>query len=272
MSFSLSNFALIFEMANQDQIRLTGVRREIKYLLDPSAGRIARIQLAKRVPEKLIDGSATSFRVSMYLDNYMRRFSKSVLDRQEVLTKLRIREYYVLDGAVPKTGDECFVEVKTRSGQIVEKSRFGIDRRLLKDLLQKNSNAALSFQNGTISALSSFEEIRNHEPLEIIFVVHYRRNTLQDPDDRIRITIDDMISFHIPPLDLLNAATPSFFRRDLPPPFQVETNWIIEVKTLGTAPGWLDEILPPRNRIHYSKFCAGVLALESNNRLYKTEF
>lgn len=256
-------------MSNEENLRLTGVRREIKYLLDPEAGKVAREQLKMVIPEKVVHKTPSSFRVSIYLDDESRRFSNAELENQEVLTKLRIREYYLLEGAIPSFGDHCFLEVKSRSGQLVEKARFGIERAQIKAAL--SNGPPPSSDAGVRSAHNAFEEMRNGKSLEPIFVVHYRRYTLQDGDNRIRITMDDIISFHIPQKEMLSSESPGYSRTDLPPPFLVEPNWIIEVKTLGLAPLWLDDILDPNRRIQYSKFGTGVRELERKHQLFKKE-
>lgn len=254
-------------MINHERARLTGVRREVKYLIDPAAGRKALDLLLQRVPEKKVDGSSSSFRVSIYLDDNDRSLSNGELENHNVVTKMRVREYYLLDGSLPLFGEKCFVEVKTRSGQMVEKSRFAIGRQQVEKAVQ--SGPPISQNSEERTAREAFEEMRSGRPLEPIFVVHYRRLTLQDKESRVRLTIDDMLSYHMPTRDLLTADPPICSRKDLPPPFLVEPNWIIEVKSIGTTPVWLDGILDPGRQIQYSKFGTGVRELERRNQLYK---
>jgi hypothetical protein len=247
--------------------RLTGVRREIKYLVPPDMGEKARNLLLERIPAKTVNGSASGFRVSIYLDDANRTFSGAEIENQKVVTKLRVREYYRLEGSLPLFGEQCFIEVKTRSGQMVEKTRFVVDRLNIENVLTEGPRTASNFEDRT--ACEAFEEMRNGKPLEPIFVVHYRRFTLQDKDDRIRLTIDDMLSWHMPPKGLIEGGRPCCSRRDLPPPFLVEQGWIIEVKSTGPTPQWLDEILESSRQLPYSKFGIGVRELERRNQLLR---
>jgi hypothetical protein len=247
--------------------RLTGVRREIKYLVRPDVGEKARELLLKKLPAKTVNGSASGFRVSIYLDDADRSFSAAEIDNQKVVTKLRVREYYVLDGSLPIFGEHSFIEVKTRSGQMVEKSRFAVDRRDIEKALTDGPPISVNSEDRT--GREAFEEMRNGKPLHPIFVVHYRRFTLQDKQDRVRLTIDDMLSWHMPPEGLISRGRPCCSRKDLPPPFLIEPGWIIEVKSTGPTPQWLDEILESSGQLSYSKFGIGVRELERRNQLLR---
>jgi hypothetical protein len=256
-------------MMESQRARLTGVRREVKYLVSPTIGEKARLLLAKKVPAKTVDGSASSFRVSIYLDNEDRTFSLAEIEEQKAVTKMRVREYYLLRDSLPVFGERCFIEVKTRSGQMVEKSRFAVERRDIEKTLRDGPSP--SSHQEERAAHEAFEEMRKGKPLQPIFVVHYRRYTLQDKENRIRLTIDDMVSWHMPPLGLIEKKQPVCARRDLPPPFLVEPNWIIEVKSTGPTPVWLEDILDSAKQIPYSKFGVGVRELEHKHRLFKKE-
>ncbi len=254
-------------MNNPSTARLTGIRREVKYLVDSKLGEKVLNNLLEKVPAKHTNGSPSSFRVSIYLDDDERTLSAAELENHKVVTKMRIREYYILDGALPLFGEKCFLETKTRSGQMVEKSRFEVDRTKILKVLNEGPRALKDSEDR--SAREAFEEIRNGKPLHPIFVVHYRRYTLQDKENRIRLTFDDMLSYHMPPANILSSEYPVCSRKDLPPPFLIEPNWIIEVKSIGAVPLWIDEILSPDKQIQYSKFGAGVRELERNHKLFK---
>ena len=84
---------------------------------------------------------------------------------------------------------------------------------------------------------------------------------------RLRITFDDMVSYHMPPENTL-ANTTGCSRRDLPPPLLVEPMWVVEVKSLGASPAWLDETLDQGRQVDYSKFGTGVRELERRGLLF----
>ena len=254
-------------MKETKNARLTGVRREVKYLVPPNLGKRVRERLQERVPAKIVDGNASSFRVSIYLDNRDRTFAMAELKNHQMSTKMRVREYYLMDGALPLFGEKSFIEVKTRAGQIVEKSRFAVERGdIAKTLID---GPPPTDEPAVRTARETFEATRNGKTLEPIFVVHYRRYTLQDKESRIRITCDDMLSYHMPPKGLTTQSVPICSRRDLPPPFLVEPNWVVEIKSLGPAPSWIDGILKPDWEIAYSKFGTGVRELDRQKLLHK---
>ena len=255
-------------MQLKEKARLTGVRREVKYLVPPKMGPQALEALQEKVPAKIIDDNASSYRVSIYLDDVARSFSEAELSNRGMSTKVRVREYYWMEGARPVFGEKSFLEVKTRAGQIVEKSRFPVEHSLLARTIV--DGPVPSMEPSVRSAQEAFEATRGGRALEPIFVVHYRRFTLQDKDSRIRITCDDMLSFHMPPDGLMTQHVPCCSRRDLAPPFMVEPNWVFEVKSLGPAPSWVDVILDPAYEIAYSKFGTGVAELERRGWLLKT--
>ena len=248
--------------------RLTGVRREVKYRVDPKSGKRALDKLLEKIPPKIVDGHSSSYRVSIYLDDKERTLSSGEIENRKVVTKMRVREYYLLEGSLPLFGEKCFLEVKTRAGQMVEKNRFSVDRSQIETALR---SGASTVQTEERTAHEVFESIREGKALDPIFVVHYRRFTLQDKESRIRLTVDDMLSYHMPPPGLFSSEKPICSRKDLPPPFLVEPNWIIEVKSIGSAPVWLDDILNPRDQVQYSKFGTGVRELEKRNNLFVKE-
>ena len=93
--------------------RLTGIRREVKYLIDAGAGAEVLSKLKERIPPKLVNGAPSSYRISIYLDTADRNFSKTELDAEQLRTKMRVRDYYLLsEDRSPLFGPSCFVEVK----------------------------------------------------------------------------------------------------------------------------------------------------------------
>ncbi len=246
------------KIVDPSKSRLTAVRREVKYLLDPGEAKKALERLSKRVPPKIVNGSQSNYRVSIYLDGPEQNLARAELDSSTRSVKLRIKDYYTLENQTPVFSEVCWLEVKMRLGQIVEKSRLAVNRR---SVVQSLSHGPKSMENPTDQAAAeAFEAIRAGKPLSPLFVVHYQRATLQDTESRMRITFDDMLTFHLPPDDLFAGAL-QCSRGTLPPPLIVEPKWVIEIKSLGSPPSWIDEILSPDLRVDYSKFGAGVREL-----------
>lgn len=248
---------------NLNSGRLTGIRREVKYLLSAADGKRAFDELKQRVPPKLVNGEPMSYRISIYLDTADRKFSKTELKNEQLSTKMRIRDYYLLKHGEAMFAPECFVEVKIRFGQMVEKSRFLVPRDAVPSTLR---NGPAPSDDPTVRSMhEAFEATRDGGVLEPLFVVHYRRYTLQD-ETRFRITFDDMVSFHKARPDMMD--TTHCTRRDLPPPLLMEPNWIVEVKSLGAPPAWVEETLDVNRQTPYTKFGSGVRALKERGLLF----
>jgi hypothetical protein len=158
-----------------------------------------------------------------------------------------------------------FVEVKTRWDQMVEKTRFPVERRSIESLLE---NGPEPVDDPSIRAAhQAFEASRKGVALRPLFVAHYRRYTLQDRASRLRITLDDLVSYHMPPARHSSDVT-CLARAYLPPPMCTESMWIMEVKSLGASPLWIDEMLGKEQPVAYSKFGIGVKELERRGVLF----
>jgi hypothetical protein len=238
--------------------RLTGVRQEIKYLFAPEVAVRVIAKVGAAIPAKIIDGQPFSHRVSAYLDAPDRELARQGLALGSQALKLRVKEYYqVVDGA-PQAGAKCYVEVKVRLGAMVEKSRFRVSRDGVLAALRDGPPAAEDEESRV--AIESFEAVRKGRPLAPAIVAHYTRWTYQDPESKLRVTLDKGTSFHLPPAGLYTPAAPTGARAALPPPLETEARWIVEVKSLGPAPPWLEDALEGAEPADYSKFVAGLKA------------
>jgi hypothetical protein len=246
--------------------RLTGVRQEIKYLMPPEAGARVVAAVEASVPAKIVDGRAFSHRVSAYLDAEDHELARQGLARGSQALKLRVKEYYhVVDGAL-RVGERCWLEVKARLGAMVEKSRFVVDRARVLDNLRDGTPRADDPE--TQAAIDSFEAVRRGRPLAPLIIAHYTRWTYQDPESRMRITLDKGTTFHLPPRGLYTPAVPTGARVNLPPPLETEDRWIMEVKSISATPPWLEGALGGIEPADYSKFVAGLRAAERRGLLH----
>ena len=245
--------------------RLTGVRQELKYHLDAAAGPAAMEAMAKRISPKLFDGSDNSFRISIYLDFPDHSLARRGLSHGGQSTKLRVKEYYRIRDRELVSQGRCWLEVKTRAGTMVEKSRFPAARGDVEAILANGPPRTMDRQHWP--AMEAFESVRDGRLLSPLFVAHYRRWTFQDSSSSLRVTFDSGITFHLPPLDAIRAGGGICSRDRLPPPIRVEDGWIVEVKSLGLTPRWMDEVLGGRDAVEYSKFVTGVEALAALGRI-----
>ncbi|MCU0662239.1 MAG: polyphosphate polymerase domain-containing protein [Myxococcota bacterium] len=238
---------------------LTGVRQEVKYLLPASRGAALLAQLPQYIPAKLYDGQAHSFRASSYLDTDDMELCRTALVRGSQCVKLRVKEYYHNDEGRPTSDGMCHFEVKARCGAMVEKSRFKVKRlEVCAILAGKPKSGGDAAQRAEIHA---FEEVRQGRALHPVLVAHYRRHTFQSKDSRTRITLDDQVTFHVPPQDLFTPAFALTAREVLAPPLCVEASWILEIKCLGLVPEWTSELLEGVAEVDFSKFSFGVQSL-----------
>ncbi len=252
---------------DQPKKRLTAVRREVKYLLEPQEAAAALKDFREHVPPKVIDGSFRNWRVSVYLDGPGRDLARAELEAKKRSIKLRVKDYYLLDGGAPVFSDNCWLEVKVRLGAIVEKSRLSVDRQAVAHALIHGPGPIEDTKDQ--AALEAFEDVRGGNSLTPLFVVHYRRATLQDPESNMRVTFDDQVTYHMPPISLFTE-NPCCTRRDLPPPVRVEPKWVLEIKSLGSPPAFVDEIVSPERQVDYSKFRTGVKELHKRGLIEPT--
>ncbi len=238
---------------------LTGVRQEIKYLLRPAKGREVMKTIGSRIPSKIVDGSPFSYRISVYLDVPDFEMARAGLKNGSQTTKLRIKEYYLAENGVPVFGGGCWFEVKARTGTMVEKSRFPVKREQIVALL--DHGPADHEDPARQAAIDAFESVRDERPLKPLVVVHYCRWTFQDKESNIRVTFDNGATYHLPPEDLYTPGHPLAARIYLPPPLVVENRWIMEVKSLGPAPLWIEEATGKVSPVEYSKFGTGIRAV-----------
>jgi len=245
--------------------RLTGVRQEIKYLFSPEDGARVIAKVRASLPAKIVDGRPFSQRVSAYLDAPDHELAQNGLLLGSQALKLRVKEYYhVVDGA-PQAGQRCFLEVKVRLGAMVEKSRFQVAREAVLGALRDGPGE--SGEPEAQAAIDAFEAVRKGRPLEPVVVAHYTRWTYQDVESQLRVTLDKGTTFHVPPRGLYTPAVPMGARVALPPPLEMEGRWIMEVKSLGPPPPWLEDVLDGVEPDDYSKFVAGLRAAERRGLL-----
>jgi len=238
---------------------LTTIRQEVKYLFEPQEAQKRFAMLGKRIPEKIVGGCATSYRVSVYLDTSQYDLCRAELQSNGRSVKLRVKDYYLYDGYRPVIGDKYWLEAKVRVGTTVEKSRFAVEKRAVEKALQHGITERLSPREQ--EAAEAFETIRNGRTLFPVFIVHYRRTTLQDTELNLRLTFDEIVTYHRP-LKGLFVLYDGISRQVLPPPLKVETKWVVELKVSGSVPPFIEEILDPARQVNYSKFGVGVRELE----------
>ncbi|NLN63202.1 MAG: VTC domain-containing protein [Myxococcales bacterium] len=246
--------------------RLTGVRQEVKHLLTPAQGSALAQAISQHVPIKTHGGFDHSWRISIYLDTPDFSMAHRALIHGSQTTKLRAKQYYNYKNGAEVYDDTYWLESKTRARSMVEKMRFRAPKADIPDILAYAAEKdGVSPEEAT--ARLSFDKFRQGAPLLPLFIAHYRRYTYQDADSTLRITLDDACTFHLPPQGLFTSQVPVASRRHLPPPLAAESQWILEIKTVGVEPDWLAALTEDIPTVDFSKFVAGVCALHRAGRL-----
>ena len=215
--------------------------------------------IAEHISPKIINNEDHSWRISVYLDDFDYRIAQRGLTHGSQTTKLRVKRYYLLNKAEPHYDDICWLEVKSRAGSMVEKSRFTIPHSEVLSTLE--NGPTISTEPERRASQESFESVREGRKLRPLFIAHYCRWTFQDTRASLRITLDNNVSFHLPPKNIFTAQVPICSRAYLPPPLVAEHRWIMEIKSVGLTPKWVAKILGDHVPNDYSKFVSGVNAV-----------
>ena len=235
-------------------------RLELKYRVAHDGLDAILTAFESRIAPKQVDGTAHSYRVSTYLDTLDRRFSRAELARCQPSIKLRLREYFGLDSRDPPGGSErCFVEVKKRQGDAVEKYRFATYRNMVESMVHREGTFPVI--EDAQQAFETFSRIRGDAPVSPLFIVRYRRYTLEDEAGTLRVTFDSDISYHVPTEAAMTI--PYLGMGRLSPPILTDAGTILEIKSVGAPPDWATAIASSLSPSRYSKFGSGVRALDA---------
>lgn len=246
--------------------KMTADRAERKYLLPLSAAsRLARDLKGNGVTRHYPPGfqalpGAQQFATTIYFDTKDRQLFKAT-ERGESSRKLRAREYYNLDPSLTQLATSVnqlvrfdpvlWFELKTKHGHQVNKRRFGLPKAQVPSFLHRGTISsdiiAVQREQYGDKAYEFVQEVaqlchESHHPFEVDCLVNYRRSAWQDDAGELRITLDQRVSFFHPPQDLWTRKT-ALIRETLGQPAEVLSCAVVEVKTRGAVPHWLQELL-----------------------------
>src|SRR5690606_2274853 len=110
---------------------------------------------------------------------------------------------------------------------------------------------AESREQGALRALCS----SLGEPISASVLVHYRRLAFQTADDTLRVTLDDELSYYLPPSDLWTRER-ALLRGSFGSPAATESFCLLEVKRRVPLPTWLKTSLDASRaqQVTFSKF------------------
>jgi hypothetical protein len=156
--------------------------------------------------------------------------------RGPVARRIRVREYAsaTAPGEPPRLSERCFLELKESAGGQRSKLRLELEPQEVALHLENHPDA----------------------PLAPVLTTWYRRRSLADAGERLRVTLDEEVCFCAPTtvgspcadvLGRIVARGPAF---------------VLEVKRWADAPPWLGRTLGSiREAVGFSKFSAGMLAV-----------
>lgn len=208
-----------------------------------------------------------AFSRTTYLDSPDRRYLAS--STEQVSRRLRIREYAGASahGAPAELSGACYLEYKESAGGRRRKSRLAMSTDDIAEILRAPD---IGFVSERLAQLGSEATVRvlAQELVGHRLVPHlttwYRRQSLVDADEAVRITLDTEIAF-CPPLgfdgDHRHPPGPSItaHRASL---------CLLEIKYENEPPRWLDEALRHLGEPDcLSKYAMGMRALEATARV-----
>ncbi|MEE9391423.1 MAG: VTC domain-containing protein [Planctomycetota bacterium] len=277
---------------------MTADRDEVKYLLAPTAARQLAATVSARVPRHRFQGKthellpkAHQYVTTIYFDTSARDVAEACRSGDNSL-KLRAKEYYDLHPSMAELATHpsqlvdfspvLWLETKRRRGQRTMKHRFGIPKRELAAFFASGvvTEEMVRIQIGAFGGaaqdvLADLAELcRPYDgPLRADCLVNYRRRAWQDSGGTLRITLDNNLSFFAPPPDLWRRQQ-AMTRETLGPPAGTLSTCVLEVKTRGTLPGWLEASLAQLHAVTarlttpsdapFSKFLAGSDAIHAS--------
>src|SRR5690606_14665656 len=151
------------------------------------------------------------------------------------------------------------------------KRRFGLPKAQVPSFLNRGTISAdiIAVQREQYGdkAYEFVQEVAHlcHEsqhPFEVDCLVNYKRAAWQDNAGELRVTLDQKVGFFEPPADLWTRKT-ALIRESLGRPAGVMSSAVIEVKTRGAVPHWLQELLDRygATTADFSKFAAASRAV-----------
>ena len=269
------------ETGEQIDARMTADRSELKYLLSAEQARVVLAELNRRlvVHRHRGDGANTlpgahHFVTTIYFDTPSRALFRAATASADSHLKLRAKEYYDLHPELMETATDVrelvryqpilWLELKHKEGAHTGKRRIGIPKRDVPGFFSTGTITAemVAIQEQTYgpearAVLAAVAALCAScaEPMRADCLVSYRRVAWQDPQGALRVTIDTQLAYFRPPADLWNRDW-ALVRSSLGAPVGSESRRVLEVKSHGDAPTWLNALLDQEQvaALRFSKF------------------
>lgn len=198
-----------------------------------------------------------SYTRTTYLDTDDLSYCRAPSD--EPARRLRVREYALAatPGETPVLSGVAYIELKQNLGAARSKVRLAAPAGDLARLLERRGDAEIPAAAG-----EAFDLIANQLAIPSMaprISTWYRRVCLSTEERRIRITLDENLTFCIPQAMGVAGESAAPLADDV---VGVFPSRILEVKHCGDMPAWLSGALADLRGVpHFSKFRVGMQAL-----------
>lgn len=254
--------------AEQLDARMTANRRETKHLITLEQARVVASHANRHLTSHRYRGDGANtlpgahhFVTTIYFDTASRALYRGSRASADVHLKLRAKEYYDIHPGLTETATDVrqlvrfqpilWLEIKHRDGDHTGKRRIGIPKVDVPAFFAEGriTPEMTLIQEGRYgrdgrAMLEAVAELCAGcgEPLAADCLVNYRRSAWQDDDGELRLTIDTGLAFFAPPTDLWSRDW-ALVRATLGTPVASEARRVLEIKSRGTLPAWLTEVL-----------------------------
>jgi hypothetical protein len=259
---------------------ITADRDEVKYFVSFERARALTQDIASHLPPHRYTGEranllpgAHHFVTTIYFDTASHAHYRAAVENAARNVKVRAKEYYDLHPSLAELATSAsaivryqpwlFLELKHREGRRTRKQRCRLRKVDVPTFFTHDVLGGADSQGDT----SELDEITAYcrglaEPLVATCLVNYRRLAFQDVSGALRLTIDSDLAYYAAPADLWTRKD-ALIRGSFGAPRGIEPRALIEVKTRGPAPDWLQSSLDRAGAtsVAFSKFVRGAQAV-----------
>lgn len=246
-------------------------RIETKYELDAlSAGYLSQI-VGQHLPcFEYVKGFPQAYVTTVYFDTDRLDLYKRAVRSSENNLKVRLREYsYRPPREAELLLPYCFLELKRRTEGIVVKQRLRLAKSLAgrflagedirADLAAEDMDTDVENREKLYEEMRSFLALYRMQPRS---VVEYRRKVYQREEDDLRITFDDHLTVYPPTTSIYEESETLRPRGEWVRGRRLD-KVIMEIKSPGRQPDWLENVLRSFVPCKISKFTESMGALVS---------
>jgi VTC domain len=271
--------------------RMTAERDEVKYLVPAAEVKALAMALGRHLPHHRFTGKGANplprprhFVTTVYFDTPSRHQFRAIAADSEHNLKMRAKEYYDLHPSLAELATDprqivkyqpvLWLELKFRDGTKSGKRRIGIPKPEVPAFFKDGAITAemVELQRATYGTDSEavLREIagycgRYQQPMQADCLVNYRRIPWQDEAGNLRVTLDLGLEFYAPPADLWQRRS-ALVRESLGQPVGTCSDAVLELKSRGDFPAWLDDLLitVSARRVRFSKFESAAAAVHGS--------